>query len=947
MSALPPLTARWIWKSQPSYNPYQQTIFARRAFRVGAVERGVLRISADGQYRLAMNGEWVSDGPCRSWPEHFQYDQLDLTPYLVEGENELLVIARHWSAGTFHSVPRQAGLLAQLDLWLADGSTRRIASGRSWQVAEALAWQPDAPKVSIQMEPQELYDARLEDALLFEPAAVLYPAGRGPWQDLHPRDVALLTRKPLPPRSFLGANLVRRNRDIVWCVPTARLANPGLIEANRSVSNAGGMCAWLGLDRPAELRFVTDAFQLAVDGVAEPSGRYALAAGEHFVLALSSPLFGHDKDRSLRLLDPPDGLRLSNPLDPGAANPWCWIDLPAFSYHESDLVWPSISGLDGARERLEANYEREVSRLLAEVSGAASFAEQLAPLARALPAEEMFQRDPHWAFISRQPLGDARPWVENPAGSMQDNLELTTIHPAPEGDIELVYDLGEQSVGYYDLDLLAGEGVEVDLFSVEHITTRGEIQHTWGNRNGMRYITRAGANRFTSLKRRAGRYLYVTLRNLRQPLHIRKLQLVESTYPVDQQGWFDCSDSRLSRIWEISARTLKLCMEDTFTDCPLYEQTLWVGDARNEAVFAFDVFGAHDLARRCLRLTAQSLERYPIAGCQVPSSWDTLLPAWSFLWGIAVWDYYQASADLGFLAELWPAVLRNLQGASGLLDERGLFSGPFWNMFDWSGSDDGHNTVLHNSLLLVGAIGAALKCAGVLGETAHVGWLEEFRERLAAAANRLWDAQRAVYPDSVRNDGTLSPSASLHGLFLALLYDVLPPSEAPAALEKLLHPPADLVQVGSPFAMMYYYETLEKYDQQQAIMSSIYANYLPMLEAGATTVWEVFPTSRDRPADFPTRSHCHAWSSAPLHFLPRILLGVRPLEAGRTLVEVSPRPSGLSWARGALATPLGPVEVSWRREGDRLTLQARAPQGVTLRFQPNAELEGLLIERNF
>lgn len=39
-------------------------------------------------------------------------------------------------------------------------------------------------------------------------------------------------------------------------------------------------------------------------------------------------------------------------------------------------------------------------------------------------------------------------------------------------------------------------------------------------------------------------------------------------------------------------------MQDTFTDCPLYEQTHWAGDARNEALIAFGVFGAHDLARR-------------------------------------------------------------------------------------------------------------------------------------------------------------------------------------------------------------------------------------------------------------------------------------------------------------------------------------------------------------
>lgn len=947
MNTLPPLTSRWIWKRQASYNPYHQTIVARRVFRCGPVDSATLRISADGQYRLAVNGEWVCDGPCRSWPEHFQYDQVEIASYLVDGPNELLIIARHWSTGDFHTVPQQAGLLAQLDLALIDGSTRRIGTGRSWQVAEAHAWLPDTPKVSIQMEPQEYYDARLEDGLVFEPAEVLFTANGGPWRDLHARDVALLTRKPLPPVRCLDAVLVQRNRDLVWTAPTARLATPDVIEANHSVSNAGGMAALIELEQAATLHFSVEGFSLAVDGAARPDGRYALAAGRHLLLAFSTPLLGHLKDRSLRLLAPPEGLRLVNPLDPQADNPLCWIDLPEFGFCESDLAWPAIHGLDGERERLAARYQAQVGRWLAEITDVLALQQQLGEHARVLPAEALFLRDPHWAFLARKPIGSAAALVQNPAGLMQDNAAMTTVHPSPDGDVELVYDLGEQSVGYYELELLAEEGVEVDLFSLEYIAGDGTLQHTGGNRNGMRYVTRAGANRFTSLKRRSGRYLFVTLRNQHAPVRIRKLQLVESTYPVDQQGRFDCSDSRLSRMWEISARTLKLCMEDTFTDCPLYEQTHWVGDARNEAVFAFGVFGAQDIARRCLRLTAQSLERYPIAGCQVPSCWDVLLPAWSFLWGIAVWDYYAWSGDRELVEELWPAVLRNLQGAAGLRDARGLFSGPFWNMFDWSGIDDRHNTVLHNSLLMVGAIEAAQKLAAVLGEAHPAAWLADLRAGLNHSLNAMWDESRGVYPDSVHNDGQVSASASLHTLFLGLLYDALPAGEAAGALRKLLDPPAGMVPVGSPFAMMYLYEALEKAGEDQAILASIYANYLPMLEDGATTVWEVFPTSQDRPGGFPTRSHCHAWSSAPLHFLPRIVLGVRPAAVGCAVVEISPRPSGLTWAKGALATPHGPVQVSWRLEDGKMTLQASAPPGVTLRFATNPALEGVEVQRNF
>ncbi len=137
-----------------------------------------------------INGVWVNDGPCRAWPEHYQYDVIDVAAHLRPGENELRVIAKYWGTGTFHQVPQQAGLLVQLDLDHGTASARTIASDGTWSVAEAKAWRRDTPKVSIQMEPQELYDAQLEDDLDFVPAAVLFGATEGPWQRPAP------TRRP-------------------------------------------------------------------------------------------------------------------------------------------------------------------------------------------------------------------------------------------------------------------------------------------------------------------------------------------------------------------------------------------------------------------------------------------------------------------------------------------------------------------------------------------------------------------------------------------------------------------------------------------------------------------------------------------------------------------------------------------------------------------------------
>jgi hypothetical protein len=435
---------------------------------------------------------------------------------------------------------------------------------------------------------------------------------------------------------------------------------------------------------------------------------------------------------------------------------------------------------------------------------------------------------------------------------------------------------------------------------------------------------------------------------LKSPAAIRHLGVLESNYPIDSQGSFACSDARLNGIWDISARTLKLCMEDTFTDCPLYEQTHWVGDARNESLFAYTVFGATDLARHCARQTAQSLERFPIAGAQVPSGWECLLPAWSFLWTISTWDYYAYTGETEFLKDMHPAVIKNLEAAARMLDARGLFSGPYWNMFDWTPIDQDQPAVLHNSMFLVGAIQAALESEEALGCTAHTAWLESTRATLVRSINALWDPQKQAYPDAIRRDGSISPSTSQHTSFLAVLYDIIEAKNLEAARRNLLHPPEKMVRIGSPFAALYLGEALEKLELDDEIIQQIYQNYLPMLEADATTVWESFPTGTTGSGGFPTRSHAHAWSSAPLYFLNRIVVGVRPEGVGWRRAVISPRITNLEWARGESVTPHGVVKVAWRLDASRqqVTITCAAPEAIQFSFKTNPSLAGKTVLLN-
>ena len=78
-----------------------------------------LELSADGNYAVYLNGEFVNSGQYPDYPEYKVFDKLELTPWITEGENELLI--RVWHPGEDHFSYRKEnpGLLLRSGLdWL-------------------------------------------------------------------------------------------------------------------------------------------------------------------------------------------------------------------------------------------------------------------------------------------------------------------------------------------------------------------------------------------------------------------------------------------------------------------------------------------------------------------------------------------------------------------------------------------------------------------------------------------------------------------------------------------------------------------------------------------------------------------------------------------------------------------------------------------------------------
>ena len=263
---------------------------------------------------------------------------------------------------------------------------------------------------------------------------------------------------------------------------------------------------------------------------------------------------------------------------------------------------------------------------------------------------------------------------------------------------------------------------------------------------------RAGRQTFTSTLRRGCRYLIVAVHGNAGAAVLHRAAVRLSTYPWDIQGAFRSSDTRLNQIWEMCAYTLRLCSEDTFTDCPTWEQAFWVGDACWSDVMLHQVVhGDPRLTRRCLLLVADSLQRVPIGNKIVPGDWENdQLPNWAFLWVMGCAEYYQLTGDVAFAQAVYPALAQQAEfiighrNAAGILDLRG-----FWHLLDWAKIPDSPEHILtHESCLAVAALKATATLGRVAGQTAAADHWTQLAEELTDAINaNCWRPEQQAYAD--------------------------------------------------------------------------------------------------------------------------------------------------------------------------------------------------------
>jgi hypothetical protein len=429
----------------------------------------------------------------------------------------------------------------------------------------------------------------------------------------------------------------------------------------------------------------------------------------------------------------------------------------------------------------------------------------------------------------------------------------------------------------------------------------------------------AARRRFETLWWESGRYVECAVQTAEEALTLEQWKLCETRYPLEPEARFSASDARLEAVMPIMTRAWQMCAHETFMDCPYYEQLMYVGDTRMEALTTYCLTHDDRLPRKALAMFDFSRRFNGLTQARFPARTMQIIPPFALWWVAMVHDFARWRDDATLVRARMPGVRAVIDHFLSLRSAVGLVQGPDgWNYMDWVRLDCwrhgippegqfGVSSVINWQFVLVLRMVAELeryvgepelaaratRVAGELTERIHAGF---------------WDETRGLYADDPAHQ-----HFSQHAQCLAVLAGVTGTDRIMAGLLT----DKDLAPMSIYFSF-YLLETYCRCGHMDAFFARL-GEWFDLKEQG-------FKTTREAPE--PSRSDCHGWGAHPIYHYFASVLGIRPGDFGFKTVVVAPQLGHLTRAAGRLPHPAGFIDVKFENGRGTISL----PPGVTGRF---------------
>lgn len=428
---------------------------------------------------------------------------------------------------------------------------------------------------------------------------------------------------------------------------------------------------------------------------------------------------------------------------------------------------------------------------------------------------------------------------------------------------------------------------------------------------------------------RTFRFVQIHIRTGAAPLKLQRFDYQETGYPLEVSTSVKTSDKSLSDIWEISERTLRRCMHETYEDCPYYEQLQYIMDSRTQILYTYSVSADDRLARKCIDDLARAQRYNGLLNCSYPNCNPNIIPGFSIYYILMIYDHMMYFGDYKLVEKYMPTVENILRFFEEHLTEKGyvgktgglIMEEAFWSFIDWaeewnptSGMPPAglKGPITMESLLYVYGLQHAAKLAKYIGRKDEAVQLTERAVKVQNAV-RMY----CIGTDGMIQDGPGVEEYSQHCQVFACLTNTIDTEQARKNILRTIQERAHFAQC--TVAMRFYlFRALEKTDLY-AYTDQYWEAWRIMIQNHCTTCVE---------AEAYARSECHAWGALALYELPGTVLGVRPAAPGYEKIEICPIPGYLDEAEGTVKTPKGIIQVKWTKENGKLKLEYQVPESM-------------------
>lgn len=267
---------------------------------------------------------------------------------------------------------------------------------------------------------------------------------------------------------------------------------------------------------------------------------------------------------------------------------------------------------------------------------------------------------------------------------------------APRQSVSIELDAGCLTTAYLTLRLTGGKDAKIELLYAESYQDpqstgrlkklRDPALYDSGVLSGYtdEYIAGDGCQTYEPFFMRVFRFVRLTVHTAETPLRLDSIDFRETAYPLTIAGGFESDRPEDRRCFDVSLRTLQLCMHETYEDCPYYEQMQYIQDSMLEALYAYP------LTQDC-RLTEKAIDEFAASQlpngqllCAYPSANRSVIPGFSLLWISMLYHHYWYTGQIEFAAKRLLTAEKILQYFLERIDETGLAADiGYWEFIDW------------------------------------------------------------------------------------------------------------------------------------------------------------------------------------------------------------------------------------------------------------------------